>query len=92
MKKGSLRKSLVAVAAITALLLLVPLAAMQFTGEVSWGPADFVAAAALLLGAGTAIVLASRWFDRPAHKRTAIAAITLLTLLAWAELAVGLFD
>lgn len=92
MKKASLRKSLVAVGVVTALLLLVPLVAMQFTPEVSWGPIDFLAAAALLLGAGTAIVLAIRWFERPAPRRAAMAAIILVTALVWAELAVGLFD
>lgn len=92
MKRLSLRRSLGAVVVVTALLLLVPLVAMQFTSEVAWGLLDFVLAAALLLGAGTAIVLASRWFERPAARRVAVAAIALVTALVWAELAVGLFD
>lgn len=91
MERLSLRKSLVAVVVVTALLLLVPLVAMQFTREVSWGPVDFLLAAALLLSAGTAIVLAISWLQRPVHKRMAIAAIALITVLVWAELAVGLF-
>lgn len=92
MKKLSLRRSLVAVAAVTAMLLLAPLVAMQFTHEVSWGPLDFVAAAALLLGAGTAIVVANAWFERPVQGRLAIAGIVLIAAVVWAELAVGLFD
>jgi hypothetical protein len=36
----------------TALILLVPLVAMQFTDEVNWGVADFVLAGALLGGTG----------------------------------------
>jgi hypothetical protein len=42
----------VRIAIVTALILLVPLVAMQFTEEVNWGVADFVAAGALLWGAG----------------------------------------
>ena len=90
MKRLSLRRSLGAVVVVTALLLLVPLVAMQFTSEVAWGLLDFMLAAALLLGAGTAIVLASRWVERPVARRVAIAAIVLVTVLVWAELAVGL--
>lgn len=92
MKRLSLRRSLVGVVVVTALLLLVPLVAMQFTPEVSWGPVDFLAAAALSLGAGLAIVLSIRWFERPSARRVAMATIILITALVWAELAVGLFD
>jgi hypothetical protein len=42
----------VRVALATAFILLVPLVAMQFTDEVDWGVADFVAAGVLLGGAG----------------------------------------
>ncbi|HEV3377537.1 MAG TPA: hypothetical protein VG126_09695 [Thermoleophilaceae bacterium] len=42
----------VRVALATALILLLPLAAMQMTDEVDWGVADFVLAGALLGGTG----------------------------------------
>jgi hypothetical protein len=42
----------VRIALATALILLVPLVAMQITDEVDWGVADFVVAGALLGGAG----------------------------------------
>lgn len=91
MKTSSLRASLLRVALATALLLLVPLVAMQFTREVDWGILDFVAAGALLFGAGTAMVLAMRRFERPLPRGLALAAIALCFFLVWAELAVGIF-
>ena len=91
MKKLSLRKSLFGVALATGALLLVPLAAMQFTKEVAWGLGDFLLAGALLFSAGTAIVLAIRGFKRPGHRNFVILAIVLIVALVWAELAVGLF-
>lgn len=91
MKNSSLRKSLVGVALATAALLLVPLAAMRFTREVSWGWGDFLLAFALLFSAGTAAVLAVRRLERPVHKKLAVLAIALALALVWAELAVGLF-
>jgi peptidoglycan/LPS O-acetylase OafA/YrhL len=91
MPTSSLRKPILLVALATGLLLLVPLAAMQVTGEVSWGVFDFVAAGVLLFGAGAAMVLARRRFGQPVQRWLAIAAIALLFCLVWAELAVGLF-
>lgn len=84
-------KALVVVALATAGLLLIPLVAMQFTREVSWGPGDFLAAGALLFGGGAAIVLAMRWFQGRLQRGAAVAAIVLVVAIVWAELAVGVF-
>ncbi len=89
--RSSLRQSILGVALATALLLLVPLLAMAFTPEVSWGPGDFLAAGALLFSAGTAAVLALRRLDRPMHRRLALGGIAMALAVVWAELAVGLF-
>lgn len=79
-------------AAITALLLLVPLIAMQFTDEGSWGIGDFVAAGCLLFAAGMAYALGARR-ARSGPQRALIALLVLATLgIVWAELAVGLFS
>ena len=51
MSKAAYRPA-VRVALATALILLVPLVAMQFTDEVDWALADFVVAGALLGGTG----------------------------------------
>ena len=37
---------------VVAIILLIPLIAMQFTNEVDWTPIDFVVAGVLLLGTG----------------------------------------
>jgi len=76
---------------VTALLLLVPAVAMQFTAEVAWGPGDFVAAAALIFGAGMAFVLGSRRAGTTGQ-RVAVGLLVFGALaIAWAELAVGVF-
>lgn len=71
------------------LVLLVPLAAMQFTDEVAWSVTDFVTAAVLLFGAGLAYIVITR---HAARRRLLVAAGVLAVLvLVWAELAVGVF-
>ena len=92
MKKPSLRKALAGVALATGLLLLLPLAAMQFTAEVSWGVVDFLAAGVLLFSAGAGMALAIRRFERPLQRGLALAAVALCFCLVWAELAVGIFS
>lgn len=74
-----------------ALLLFIPLIAMQFTNEVQWKSGDFAVMAILL----TSVGLSSEWILRKNKKRTnrvlliGLAIISFLTI--WAELAVGLF-
>jgi len=91
MSDPSVLRAATRVAALTAMLLLVPLVAMQFTAEVMWAPGDFVAAGVLLFGAGMAYVLATRR-TRAARQRVVVGALVLGVLaVVWAELAVGLF-
>ena len=75
---------------VIALILLVPLVAMQFTAEVSWNAADFIAAGGLLFAAAAGHALASCY----AHTRRQRIVVSLVVLLAlmivWAELAVGI--
>ena len=79
------------VGAVTLLLLLLPLVAMQFTPEVNWGWGDFLAAGALLFSAGLAHALWAR--AAPTRRQRVLAGVVVLAVLAtvWAELAVGLF-
>jgi hypothetical protein len=91
MQSSSSLKPFVAVAAITALILLIPLTAMQFTTEVRWGAEDFLAAGLTLLATGIGIVLVTRHVKRPAYRVVFIGALVVALLLVWAELAVGVF-
>lgn len=54
------RRSALRVLALTVVVLLVPLAAMQLTDEVRWSVADFVVAGALVAGTGLLFELAAR--------------------------------
>ena len=88
----SLRKSLFLVACFTGLLLLLPLAAMQFTPEVRWGPGDFILAACLLFATGAGGVLVWRGTKRTGYRVALIGLLALALAVVWAELAVGLFS
>jgi hypothetical protein len=90
MTRISMRKQLLVTSLITGLVLLVPAVAMEVTGEVAWGPGDFVVAAVLIFAALTGIALGSR-LERRSHRLAAIAFVALSFALVWAELAVGLF-
>ncbi|MGN6383271.1 MAG: hypothetical protein ACTHMK_11790 [Dyella sp.] len=85
-------RPLCVVALVTALLLCIPLVAMHFTNEVRWTAGDFVVGAALLLSAGTAIVVGRRLTTSAWSRRLVVAGVLLVLLLVWAQLAVGLFS
>lgn len=91
--EATLGVDLLRVGMATAIVLLLPLVAMQFTREVAWTGADFVAAALLLTVAGLACVRTAR---RVAHWRLAqrlalVGALALAFAALWVELAVGVF-
>lgn len=73
-----------------ALLLLLPLIAMQFTDAVNWSPADFALAAVLLLGVGIPLELAVRKTGDAAYRAGVGVALGAAFLLLWANGAVGL--
>lgn len=74
-----------------AVLLLIPLIAMQFSDEVNWKLADFVIAGVLLLGTGLICEFVMRKVKKKENRITLIVIIISLLLLIWAELAVGIF-
>jgi hypothetical protein len=77
--------------AVIAILLCIPLIAMQFTDEVSWTVFDFIVMGTLLLGAGLLGEFATRRVTKKDHRIVLYIAIIVAFLLVWAELAVGIF-
>lgn len=75
----------------TALILMVPLIAMQFTDEVNWGLFDFVIIGTLLLSTGLAYEVLARKMETAKHRAALAIILTATVLLIWAELAVGIF-
>lgn len=86
----SVMKKIGVVVMVTAALLLVPLVAMQFTGEVDWTLSDFVIAGVLLAGTGLAYVLSTMKMSNPRSRLVIGAVLAVALMLVWAELAVGL--
>jgi hypothetical protein len=76
---------------LTALLLSIPLIAMQFTDEVNWTLSDFIAMGVLLLATGLLSEVIIRKVKKISRRIIFIAGILLLFFLVWAELAVGIF-
>lgn len=75
-----------------AMVLALPMLAMALGAEgVFWTASDFVIMGALLIAMGVLIEAVMRLVRGRRQRRTAIGAIAVLALLAWAELAVGLF-
>lgn len=84
-------KRLAGILLTAAFLLLIPLIAMQFTDEVKWSAADFAVAGVLLFGTGLACELIIRKVRKIEYRIVVCAAILVMLLIVWAELAVGIF-
>jgi hypothetical protein len=82
-------RSAVAVALATALILLLPLLAIRFTGEVAWDPADFAVAGVLLFVAGLAYELPARRAGNTGYRVALGVAIAAGVSLVWLVGAVG---
>jgi hypothetical protein len=76
--------------AIAALLLLLPLVAMQFTDEVVWDETDFLVMGAMLLGACGVFELAARTTGNNAYRAAVGVAVVAAVLLVWINLAAGI--
>lgn len=74
-----------------AMLLCIPLIAMQFTNEVVWTLSDFIIAGILLLGTGVVIELIARNVKSKKVRIGMIIGTLIVLLLVWAEMAVGIF-
>ena len=74
----------------SAIILVIPLIAMQFTDEVNWTLFDFVAGT-LLLSTGLLCELVLRKINKNIFRIIACATLLAGLLIIWAELAVGIF-
>lgn len=84
------KKNILRIVLLTALFLLVPLIAMQFTSEVNWTLFDFVFAAVMFLSAGLAYEFLATRQGTIAYKAGAALAIVGAFLLIWITGAVGI--
>lgn len=84
-------KRLIIILTTTAILLSIPLVAMQFTSEVDWKILDFTIMGVLLLGTGLLCELVMRKVKSITHRIIICGAILFTFFLGWAELAVGIF-
>jgi len=87
----SKNRRLIGIVLTVALLLLIPLIAMQFTDEVKWDLGDFVIMGALLLGTGLMCELVMRKVKKTGQRIAICVALLVALFLIWAELAVGIF-
>ncbi|MBK7141302.1 MAG: hypothetical protein IPH75_04385 [bacterium] len=86
----ALRKKLIRLVVVVALLLMIPLVAMQFTEEVEWTAFDFIVAGILLFGTGLLYELVARRGGSTAYRGGVGVACAAGLLLIWVNLAVGL--
>ncbi len=73
-----------------ALILLLPLLAMQFTDQVVWDVADFAIFGALLVGVGVTYELAARMTGDTAYRAAVGVALAAAFILVWVNGAVGI--
>lgn len=78
------------VVGITALLLMIPLVAMQFTSEVNWTLSDFIIGGGLIATVGMMYVGASRLVRTRRQRWMVGGGLFLLLAFIWVEMAVGL--
>ena len=75
---------------IAALILLLPLVAMQFTDEVIWDETDFAVIGVMLFGACGAYELAARMTGNIPYRAAVGVAVVAAFILIWINLAVGI--
>ncbi len=83
-------KRLIGIVLSVALLLLIPLVAMQFTDEVNWSLSDFVVMGFLLLGTGLMCELVMRKVNKIKYRIAICGALLAVLVIIWIELAVGI--
>ena len=89
--RNNQNKRLMAILSSVAIILLIPLIAMQFTEEVNWDVFDFIIMGILLVGIGLSCELVLRKVKNPIYRLIICGVLLIVLFLTWAELAVGIF-
>jgi hypothetical protein len=84
------KKNVLRVVLGTALILMIPLIAMQFSKEVQWGVMDFIVIGILLLSAGFFFEWVAKQGNSAAYKAGVGLSVLAGLLLMWMNLAVGI--
>ena len=84
-------KRLIGILVFIAMLLFVPLIAMQYSNGVNWTFTDFAVAGLLLFGTGISCELVLRKVKKTRTRVAICGAILIALLIIWVELAVGIF-
>ena len=87
----SSNKRITGILLAVAVILCIPLIAMQFTTEVVWTLSDFIIMGGLLLGTGVLAELIFRKVRQKNYRIGILAVVLIAFFLIWAELAVGIF-
>jgi len=74
-----------------AIVLMIPLVAMQFTTEVNWTASDFLIMGALLFATAFVVDLILKKVKTFRSRLILVFGILALLILIWAEMAVGIF-
>ena len=77
-------------AAVVALILLIPLVAMQFSDEWNWDLFDFIFAGTLLLGAALVYELVAKKGGTTAYRAAVGVAVATALVLVWVNAAAGI--
>jgi len=88
--KKQLTPYITRLALVTGAILLIPLIAMQFTGEVTWTLSDFIFAGTLIFGTGLVYKLVTTKSGNHVYKLAVASALATGFLLIWANGAVGI--
>lgn len=86
----NIEKRLIVWAVVVALILMIPLVAMQFTAEVNWDLFDFVLMGAVMFGVGLAYELVARRSEKTVYRVAFGVGLAGAFLLFWVNGAVGI--
>ena len=85
------KENIIKISVFVIILLLIPFFAMQFTNEVNWDISDFLLMGILLFCSIFLTQFTLRIATQTKHKIAIVIILTLIFMLIWAELAVGIF-